>query len=105
MRACRHDDVPSGGIVGGLIGAIDGPAIGQMRGGQIGGISSELLHSGCISPSTHSQVQAASARPLISKAMPTLRPNRTPLIGFPLRVWPRIDRLYDALTFVLYMFS
>jgi hypothetical protein len=53
MRACRHDDVPSGGMVGGLIGAMEGPAIGQMRDGQIGGMSSELLHSGCISPSTH----------------------------------------------------
>jgi hypothetical protein len=40
-------------MVGGLIGAIDGPAIGQMRGGQIGRMSIALLHSGCISPSTH----------------------------------------------------
>ena len=68
MRACRHDDVPIGGIVGGLIGAIEGVAIGQMRGGQIGGISSELVHSGCISPSTHWQVHDASARALISSA-------------------------------------
>jgi hypothetical protein len=53
IRACRQDDEPSGGMVGGLIGAIEGPAIGQMRGGQIGGISIALLHSGCIWPSTH----------------------------------------------------
>ena len=53
MRACRHDDVPSGGMVGGLIGAIDGPAIGHMHGGQIGAMSIALLHSGCILPSTH----------------------------------------------------
>ena len=53
MRACRHDEVPIGGIVGGLIGAIEGAAIGQTRGGQIGAMSSELPHSGCISPSTH----------------------------------------------------
>jgi hypothetical protein len=71
MRACRHDEVPIGGTVGGLIGAIEGVAIGQTRGGQIGAMSSELPHSGCISPSTHWQVQDASARAPISNATPT----------------------------------
>jgi hypothetical protein len=71
MRAWRHDDVPIGGTLGGLIGAIEGVAIGQVRGGQIGGMSSELPHSGCISPSTHWQVQDASARALISTAIQT----------------------------------
>ena len=80
MRAWRHDDVPTGGMVGGLIGAIDGPAIGQMRCGQIGGMSIVLSHSGCISPSTHWHVQAASAGVLISKATPALRQSRTRFI-------------------------
>jgi hypothetical protein len=114
MRACRHDDVPSGGIVGGLIGAIDGPAIGQMRGGQTGGISIELLHSGRISPSTHSHVQDASARPPISKTAPTLTQRSTRFIG-PLPPFgqrpvatapsPRIAQVCYGLTFVLDMFS
>ena len=91
-------------MVGGLIGAIDGPAIGQMRGGQIGGISNELLHSGCISPSTHSHVQEASARAHISRATPTLRGSRIRLIELAFGSGS-IDRLYGALTFVLYMFS
>jgi len=41
-RACPHCDVPSGGSVAGLIGAIEGDAIGQIVGGQIGGRSIEL---------------------------------------------------------------
>jgi hypothetical protein len=53
MCAWRHDEVPIGGIVGGLIGATEGIAIGQRRGGQIGEMSSGLAHNGCISPSTH----------------------------------------------------
>jgi hypothetical protein len=51
--------VPSGGILGGLIGAIEGatePHI-PMQGGAI---SRVLLQSGCISPSTHWQVHPAS---------------------------------------------
>lgn len=104
MRACRHEDVPTGGTVGGLIGAIDGPAIGQMRGGQIGGVSSELVHSGCISPSTHSHVQEASAGALISRATPTPRPGRTRFIDL-IVASGGIDRVYGTLTFVLYMFS
>jgi hypothetical protein len=50
--------VPSGGILGGLIGAIEGatePHI-PMQGGAI---SRVLLQSGCISPSTHWQEQPA----------------------------------------------
>ena len=80
MRACRHDDVPIGGILSGLIGAIDGAAIGQIRGGQIGGISIELLHSGCISPSTHWHLQDASARTLTSAAPQTLTNTAASLI-------------------------
>ena len=88
MRACRHDDVPIGGTVGGLIGAIDGPAIGQMLGGHIGGRSIEVLHSGCISPSTHWQVQPASARARISNAMPVARHTNMRFMIF-LRLSPR----------------
>jgi len=53
--------VPIGGIVGRSIGANDGNVIGQMAGGHSGGMSMALLHSDCISPSTHRHVQAASA--------------------------------------------
>jgi hypothetical protein len=81
MRACRHEDVPRGGIVGGLIGAMEGPAIGQMRGGQIGGISIELLHSGCMSPSTHWHVQDASARAPISTTLQRLAPSNRRFIA------------------------
>jgi hypothetical protein len=112
MRACQHDDVPSGGMVGGLIGAIDGPAIAQMRGGQIGGMSIELLHSGCMSPSTHWHVQEASARALSSKAAPPLRHRNTRFISSPSRSADRSHKTpragvtpSSALTFVLYMFS
>jgi len=56
--------VPIGGIVGGSIGASDGNVIGQMAGGHIGGMSMALPHSGCILPSTHRHVQAASAAEL-----------------------------------------
>lgn len=59
MRACRHTEVPIGGIRGGLIGVIDGAANGHIAGGQIGGRSIALLHSGCMLPSTHWQVQDA----------------------------------------------
>jgi len=62
--ACQHSDVPIGGIVGGSIGASDGNVIGQMAGGHIGGMSMALPHSGCILPSTHRHVQAASAAEL-----------------------------------------
>jgi hypothetical protein len=120
MRACRHDEVPIGGIVGGLIGAIDGPSIGQMRGGQIGGMSIVLLHNGCISPSTHWHVHDASARALISEATPTPRPSSTRFIDFALALvaapaaWStappaahplKCSRDCSALTFVRYMFS
>ena len=44
-----------------MIGAIDGAVIGQIAGGQIGGRSIELLHIGCISPSTQRQTHAAWA--------------------------------------------
>ncbi len=112
MRACRHADVPIGGTLGGLTGAIDGPAIGQMRGGQIGRISSALLHSGCISPSTHWQVQSASARVLISTAIPAAKPIKTrfmnssacrpaPAAAPPLEA----SDVHSGLTFVHYMFS
>ena len=112
MRACRHDDVPSGGMVGGLIGAIDGPAIGQMRGGQIGGMSIELLHSGCISPSTHWHVQEASARALSSKADANAQAQQHAFhrLILPICRLARTDaasrrQASFALTFVLYMFS
>jgi len=62
--ACRHSDVPIGGIVGGSSGASNGKVSGQMAGGHIGGMSMALLHSGCISPSTHRHVQPASAAEL-----------------------------------------
>jgi hypothetical protein len=123
MRACRHDDVPIGGIVGGLTGAIDGPAIGQMRGGQIGGISIELLHSGCISPSTHSHVQDASALGVMMSATQMLTQINACLIAIsqglvelPRRAVPcraprrrttrrSLRKNTFGLTFVLYMFS
>src|SRR5262245_38013189 len=56
--ACRQDVVPSGGIVGGLIGAIEG-AIGPHIPMQGGAISRALLQRGCICPSTHWQVHPA----------------------------------------------
>lgn len=40
------------------IGVIDGGVIWQIVGGQIGGISIELLHSACICPFTHRHTQA-----------------------------------------------
>ncbi len=83
MRACRHEDVPSGGIVGGPIGAMAGAAIGQMSGGQIGGMSSELSHSGRISPSKHWQVHEASDGPFATSATQTLIPISTHFIGSP----------------------
>jgi hypothetical protein len=39
---------------------MDGGTIEHIVGGQIGGRSIELLHSGCISPSTQRQTQEAS---------------------------------------------
>jgi hypothetical protein len=53
--------VPIGGIVAGFIGAIDGDIMGQIVGGQIGGRSIELLHNGCIRPSTHWHIHSARA--------------------------------------------
>jgi hypothetical protein len=50
--------VPSGGIVGGLIGAIEG-ATGPHIPKQGGAISRALLQRGCICPLTHSQVHPA----------------------------------------------
>ncbi|MDE1933488.1 hypothetical protein [Bradyrhizobium sp.] len=46
-----------------MIGAIDGAVIGQMVAGQIGGKSIELWQSGCMCPSTHSQMHSAVALP------------------------------------------
>jgi hypothetical protein len=40
IRSCRS-------VVGGLIGAIEGDAIGQIAGGHIGGKSIAILQSGC----------------------------------------------------------
>jgi hypothetical protein len=54
--------VPSGGIRAGWIGAIEGGGSMQIVAGQIGGMSIELLQSGCISPSTQRHWQEASAR-------------------------------------------
>jgi hypothetical protein len=111
MSACRHDDVPIGGIVGGLIGAIDGAAIGQMRDGQIGGISIELLHSGCISPSTHWHVQDASTRAAIMSATQMLTHinacliRTSPGLFTRPRCLDRAKKIPSRLTFVLYMFS
>jgi len=49
-------------------------------------------------------VQAASARTLISRATPTLRPGRTRFIDLT-AASGGIDRVYGTLTFVLYMFT
>ncbi len=46
----------------GWIGAIEGGGRMQIVAGQIGGMSIELLQSGCISPSTQRHWQEASAR-------------------------------------------
>ena len=43
------------------MGATAGGIMGQMVGGQIGGISIELVQSGCIAPFTHWQMQFAVA--------------------------------------------
>jgi hypothetical protein len=56
--ACRQDVVPSGGIVGGLIGAIEG-ATGPHIPMHDGAISRALLQRGCIRPLTHWQVHPA----------------------------------------------
>jgi len=56
--ACRQDVVPTGGIVGGLIGAIEG-ATGPHIPMQGGAISRALLQRGCIFPLTHWQVHPA----------------------------------------------
>jgi len=56
--ACRQDVVPTGGIVGGLIGAIEG-ATGPHIPMQGGAISRALLQRGCICPLTHWQVHPA----------------------------------------------
>src|SRR5262245_23313556 len=56
--ACRQDVVPSGGIVGGLIGAIEG-ATGPHIPMQGGAISRALLQRGCICPLTHWQLHPA----------------------------------------------
>ena len=50
--------MPSGGILGGLIGAIEG-ATGPHIPMQGGAISRVLLQRGCIRPSTHWQVLPA----------------------------------------------
>jgi len=52
--------------VGGLIGATDGAAMGQMVGGQIGRRSIELAQSGCIWPFTHWHMQLALAGKIIT---------------------------------------
>src|ERR1700730_3583769 len=51
-----------GGMTAGWIGVIDGGTRLQTVGAQSGGRSIELLHSGWTSPSTHRQMQDASAR-------------------------------------------
>jgi len=48
------------------MGAIEGEAIGQTVGGQIGARSSALLHRGCIWPFTHWQMHPACACGAIS---------------------------------------
>jgi hypothetical protein len=50
--------VPSGGILAGLIGAIEG-ATGPHIPMQVGAISRVLLQRGCVCPSTHWQVHLA----------------------------------------------
>lgn len=53
--------MPSGGNCGAWIGSIDGGAVGQTLGGQMGGISSALLHRGTFSPFVHRHTQSALA--------------------------------------------
>jgi hypothetical protein len=54
-------DVPTGGRTGAWSGAIEGGAIAQTSGAQIGGKSMELSHNGSTSPSTQRHTQEASA--------------------------------------------
>ena len=73
-----------GGIVGGLIGVIDGDMIGQIVGGQIGRISIELSQRGCIWPLTHWQVQPAPDGDIERTKRPTaIRNERMATIPFP----------------------
>lgn len=53
--------VPTGGITGVGIGAMDGVTMGQIRGGQIGGISFVFEQMVCCSPFMHWQEQLACA--------------------------------------------
>jgi len=64
------------------MGAIEGEAIGQIVGGQIGGRSSAPLHRGCIWPFTHWQVHPACAglaRPMKALAIIRMRFMAPPL--------------------------
>lgn len=54
------------------MGAIDGVAIGQMVGGQIGAMSNEPLHSGCMLPLTHRQRQSALAIAIVKMNNPKI---------------------------------
>jgi hypothetical protein len=57
-----------GGTMGVGMGVIEGAAIGQIVGGQIGGISIASSQSGCICLLTHSHVHSALALvPIIMK--------------------------------------
>src|SRR5262249_56371132 len=79
--ACRQDVVPTGGIVGGLIGAIEG-ATGPHIPMQGGAISRALLQRGCICPLTHGQVHPACTCELnahkgkATMILPVPRPQR-----------------------------
>jgi hypothetical protein len=53
--------VPIGGTIGVGTGRTDGGTMPQTVGGQMGGTSIALLHSGTICPLTHRQTQEASA--------------------------------------------
>jgi hypothetical protein len=83
--ACRQDVVPSGGIVGGLIGAIEG-ATGPHIPMHDGAISRALLQRGCIRPLTHWQVHPACTCELNAhKAKAMMTRNLIDTLSFPRR--------------------
>jgi hypothetical protein len=70
-------------------GVIDGGTIEHIVGGQIGGKSIELLHSGCISPSTQRQTQVASAFPEKTNAKAITKRKR--ILSFPALTRVRLE--------------
>ena len=74
-----------GGILRDGSGSSEGGVSGQTRGGQIGGIASELEQIACISPFTHRQIQSALAFEDGSRTTPSSR--RYFILAFFLSWW------------------